>query len=169
MLAPPTHVFTHSEPAPNPLQFESNVQPKLKQVTVDGHGHGPLNRYGPVLTASTVSTRSLAPTSSFGSVRLGRKWVIAFTRAIGKFLTLLTIWARSFVSGCTKVDGGLNVGPTSHQRRVNIVTGAETLVQSVSAPLHDAPYVCTLYSELGAISAPTTVIGLIAVSVTQSW
>jgi len=42
-LAPPTQVFTHSEPGPNPTQFPPTVQDTLLHGTFDGHGHGPEN------------------------------------------------------------------------------------------------------------------------------
>src|SRR3989304_2742649 len=93
---------------------------------------------------------SKALMSAFISGRLGCNWVIAFTRAPGTLFNFLTTSAMSKTLGCVVVvDGGLNSNPTSPERRVYIGTAAATA---------DAPYTCTLYSELGTIPAPYTAI-----------
>jgi len=144
------------------------AQGVLPQVAVEGHGHGPLKAYANPFTASTTATMSKALRSALISGRLGCNWEIAFTGAPATFLNLLTNWAMSVTLGWVEVAGGLNGVSTSPERRVYIVTAADTFVQPPSAPLHDDPNACTLYWELGAISAPTTAMGPVAVSVIQS-
>src|SRR3989304_2639077 len=102
---------------------------------------------------------SQALMSAVISGRLGCIWVIAFTRAVGTLFNLLTTFSMSKTLGCVVVvDGGLNSNPTSPERRVYIGTGAATAAQSPSEPSHDAPHTCTVYSDLGRISAPYTAI-----------
>ena len=89
-LVPPVHVFTHipAQPVHDP-----------PHVTADGHGHGPLNAYFTPLTASTTATMSKALTFALSSGTLGCNWVMAFTRAPGRFFNLLTTAATSRASG----------------------------------------------------------------------
>ena len=89
-LVPPVHVFTHipAQPVHDP-----------PHVTVDGHGHGPLNPYFNPFTASTVAAMSKALTSAFSSGTLGCNWVMAFTRAPGALFNLLTTAAMSRALG----------------------------------------------------------------------
>jgi hypothetical protein len=159
ILVPPTHVFTHFDPAPFAVTHGVSVEQAVTpHVTADGHVHGPLNAYLTNFTPSTTAATSKALTSAFGSITLGCIEVIGFTRAPDKFFNLLTTAATSRASGCVAAAGGLKFGAASPERRVNIVTGADTAVQPVSTPWHTAPYTWPVYSELGAISAPTTVI-----------
>jgi hypothetical protein len=50
---------------------------------------------------------------------------------------LLTADTTSSASGWLDADGGLNGEDTSPERRVTVVTGAETSVQLASTPLHE--------------------------------
>jgi len=92
-LDPPVHVFTHM------LGLGHPVPQGPPHVTADGHTHGPLNPYFNPLTPSTTATMSKALTFAFSSGGLGCNWVIAFTRAPGRFFNLLTTDATSRASG----------------------------------------------------------------------
>ena len=92
-LDPPVHVFTH-------VLGLGHVPPQaVAHVIADGHTHGPLNAYFTPLTPSTTATMSKALTFAFSSGTLGCNWVMAFTRAPGRFFNLVTTAATSRASG----------------------------------------------------------------------
>ena len=103
-LAPPLHVLTHSDPAPNTVTHgvglvQATLPAAGPHVTADGHAHGPPNAYANCFTASTTATMSKALRSAFSSGRLGCNCEIAFTGAPATFLNLLTNWVTSTALG----------------------------------------------------------------------